>query len=80
MKICGAPGFYTWLRRFLIPISTNRRSMDKYARALLAGALAGGLTIFVLSGMRLFAIVAILAIVILITSPKPVEKVQQDNE
>ena len=54
--------------------------MDKYAGALLAGALAGGLTIFALSGMRLFAIVAILAAVILITSPKPVEKVQQDNE
>jgi hypothetical protein len=46
--------------------------MDKYARALQAGALAGGLSIF--------AIVAILAAVILITSPKPVEKVQQDNE
>lgn len=54
--------------------------MDKYARALLAGALAGGLTIFALSGIRLFAIAAILAAVILITSPKPVEKVQQDNE
>ena len=54
--------------------------MDKYTRALLAGALAGGLTIFALSEMRLFAIVAILAAVTLITSPKPVEKVQQDNE
>jgi hypothetical protein len=54
--------------------------MDKYARPFLAGALAGGLTIFALSGMRLFAIVTILAAVILITSPKPVEKVQQDNE
>ena len=54
--------------------------MDKHAKALLAGVFAGGLTIFALRGMRLFAIVAILAAVILITSPKPVEKVQQDNE
>ena len=50
--------------------------MDKYARVLLAA----GLTMFALSRMRFFAIIAILAVVILITSPKPVEKVQQDNE
>lgn len=50
--------------------------MDNYPRALLAG----GWTIFAQSRMRLFAIAAILGVVILITSPKPVEKVQQDNQ